>query len=53
MGGLVNGPVERETIGIRLSAEPEIIIMQRERNGKISELSAFAEVRAGAGPPTS
>lgn len=45
-----DGAIERETIGIRLSAEPELILVQRNRNGRISEFSAFAEVRAGAGP---
>jgi len=45
-----DGPITRETMGIRLSAEPEIILVQRNRNGRIAEFSAFAEVRAGAGP---
>lgn len=45
-----DGAIERETIGIRLSAEPEVILMQKNSNGKISELSVFGEVRAGAGP---
>jgi hypothetical protein len=47
---LTNGALKRETIGIRLSAEPEFILVQSTRNGKISELTAFGEVRAGAGP---
>tara|TARA_R110002072_G_scaffold136285_2_gene278618 strand:- start:56889 stop:57785 length:897 start_codon:yes stop_codon:yes gene_type:complete len=45
-----DGAIERQTIGIRLSAEPEVILMQSNRNGKISEFTAFGEVRAGAGP---
>ncbi|MCK5940933.1 MAG: hypothetical protein KAI24_03095, partial [Planctomycetes bacterium] len=43
------GAIERSTVGVRLSPEPEVILMQRNDNGKISELSVFAEVAAGAG----
>ena len=46
----VDGAVERQTIGVRLSAEPEYIIFQNNENGQISELSVFGEIRAGAGP---
>lgn len=45
-----DGAIERQTMGIRLSAEPEVILMQNNNNGKISEFTAFGEVRAGAGP---
>jgi len=46
------GTLERQTVGVRLSAEPEYIIMQSNKGGKISELSAFVELAAGAGPTT-
>ena len=45
-----DGAITRDTMGVRLSAEPEFIFMQRNNNGKISEFTGFAEVRAGAGP---
>jgi hypothetical protein len=35
---------------VRLSAEPEFIVFQKNHGGKISELSIFGEIRAGAGP---
>lgn len=44
------GTLERSTFGVQLSAEPEFIIFQSNRGGRISELSAFAEIRTGAGP---
>lgn len=46
----VFGTLERTTVGVRLSAEPEYIVFQHNDNGRISELSVFGEVRAGAGP---
>lgn len=45
-----DGSIERSTIGVRLSAEPEVILFQTNDSGSISELSVFGEVRAGAGP---
>src|SRR5436190_10005316 len=45
-----DGAIERSTFGIRLSVEPEVILSQSESNGRISELSAFAEIACGAGP---
>lgn len=47
---LPDGAIEYTTIGVRLSAEPEYIIMQRNESGRIAELSAFAEISCGAGP---
>ena len=45
-----DGDVVRSTVGVRLSAEPEYIIFQKSSGGKISELSVYGEIRAGAGP---
>jgi hypothetical protein len=39
-----------ETIGVKLSAEPEYIIFQKNQDGRMQELSAFAELTCGAGP---
>ncbi|MFN3242627.1 MAG: hypothetical protein ACE37K_14080 [Planctomycetota bacterium] len=47
--GFTDGAIERTTVGVRLSAEPEVILMQNNHDGKISELSVFAEIAAGAG----
>ncbi|MFK7741507.1 MAG: hypothetical protein AB8H80_14410 [Planctomycetota bacterium] len=44
------GELERSTWGVRLSAEPEYIVFQKNNGGKISELSVFGEIAAGAGP---
>ncbi|MFY9345415.1 MAG: hypothetical protein WAT39_23185 [Planctomycetota bacterium] len=46
----VNGNIERSMYGLRLSAEPEIIVMKSESDGKWSELVAFTELTCGAGP---
>lgn len=45
-----DGAIERSMFGIKLSVEPEVILSQSESNGRISELSAFAEIACGAGP---
>ena len=42
--------IERSTIGVRLSAEPEYIVFQRAEGGRVTELSAFVDVSCGAGP---
>jgi hypothetical protein len=42
--------VERMTLGVRLSAEPEYVIFQRAENARVTELSAFADISCGAGP---
>jgi hypothetical protein len=42
--------IERGTIGVRLSAEPEYVIFQRADGGRVTELSAFADIACGAGP---
>jgi len=47
-----DGDIERETIGVRLAAEPEYIVFQQATDGKIRELSVFAEFGCGAGPAT-
>lgn len=45
-----DGDIERTTIGVRLAAEPEYIVFQQATDGKIRELSVFAEFGCGAGP---
>ncbi len=45
-----DGAIERGIIGVRLSAEPEVILSQTVSNGKVTEISAFAEFGCGAGP---
>jgi hypothetical protein len=44
------GTVERSTVGVKLSAEPEWILMQKFDGTNMNQLSAFAEVVCGAGP---
>ncbi len=44
------GAVERSTVGVKLSAEPEYVISQRMSDGQMTELSAFLDVGCGAGP---
>ncbi len=46
----IDGAVERSMIGVRLSAEPEVILMQQKVDGKVTELSVFADLACGAGP---
>lgn len=41
---------EYSTWGMRLSVEPEFIFFQKVYNGKVQELTAFAELACGAGP---
>lgn len=41
---------EYETWGMRLAVEPEFIFFQNVSNGKVQELTAFAELACGAGP---
>lgn len=45
-----DGDIERTTIGVRLAAEPEYIVFQQATDGKVRELSVFAEFGCGAGP---
>ncbi len=45
-----DGDIERSSIGVRLAAEPEYIVFQQATDGKIRELSVFAEFGCGAGP---
>ena len=47
-----NGTIERSTFGVRLAAEPELILAQSEANGRVCELSVFAEIACGAGHAT-
>ena len=53
-GAAVGGPstvtISRDLVGVRLSAEPEYIIYQHDKDGKLAELSAFAEITCGSGP---
>jgi hypothetical protein len=48
--GSVFGDVERSSVGVRLAAEPEYIVFQHNENGKVRELSVFAEFGCGSGP---
>jgi hypothetical protein len=45
-----DGAIERTTVGVRLSAEPEVVLSRRVSDGKVSELSVFGEFSCGAGP---
>ncbi len=45
-----DGDIDRTNIGVRLAAEPEYIVFQQATDGKIRELSLFAEFGCGAGP---
>lgn len=47
-----DGDIKRSTIGMRLAAEPEYIVFQHATDGKIRELSVYAEFGCGAGPAT-
>jgi len=42
--------IDYSTIGIKLVAEPEYIILQKTNAGKMSELTAFLEIGVGSGP---
>ena len=45
-----DGTIERTQFGVRLSAEPEYALSQTVSNGKVTEISVFAEFGCGAGP---
>ncbi|MFN7587962.1 MAG: hypothetical protein ACK501_16995 [Planctomycetota bacterium] len=48
--GSADGDIERSSLGVRLAAEPEYIVFQHSEDGKVRELSLFAEFGCGAGP---
>lgn len=45
-----DGAIERSVVGVKLSAEPEVVLSRSVSNGKVAELSAFADFGCGAGP---
>jgi hypothetical protein len=45
-GGAVTGTL----FGVRLSVEPEYIVFQKEADGRLSELTVFAELACATGP---
>ena len=47
---LTSDETEYQAIGARLSVEPEFILKQWGSNGKVSELTVFADFGCGAGP---
>jgi hypothetical protein len=47
--GFAGGDIDYSTLGLRLAAAPEVILMQRERGSRMSELSLFVAFSVGAG----